>query len=102
MASIAAGTNTNQVTLPSLSFSATATSFHVYRGANPIQLLRIAENVAVAAQFTDTGATALLKGPPDYNFDHANFYWRLELQPEENVDIHSGGTVGNSALNMRL
>src|SRR5260370_19690531 len=53
MASIPAGTNTNQVTLPSLSFSATATSFRVYRGANPIQLLRIAENVAVAAQFTD-------------------------------------------------
>jgi hypothetical protein len=102
MATIPAGANTNQVTLLSLSFSAAATSFHVYRGTTPAQLLRIAENQTIAAQFSDTGATALLKGPPDYNFDHANFYWRLELQPEENVDIHSGTIVGNSALNMLL
>src|SRR5260370_26686650 len=98
MANIPAGANTNQVTLLSLSFSAAATSFQVYRGTTPAQLLRIAENHTLAAQFSDTGATALLKGPPDYNFDHANFYWRLELQPEENVNIHSGRTVGNSEL----
>jgi len=42
----------------------------------------------------------LLKGPPDYNYDHANFYWRLELQPPEPVNIHSGTTVGSSTLNM--
>ena len=100
MANVPATTNTNQVTLSSLSFSSSATGFHVYRGANPIQLLRIAENVAVAAQFTDAGATALLKGPPDYNYDHANFYWRLEFQPPETVDLHTGTTVGNSTLNM--
>ena len=100
MASVPAGANTNTITLPSLSFSAAATSFHVYRGTTPVQLLRIAENQPIAAEFMDVGATALLKGPPDYNFDHANFYWRFELQPEEKVDLHSSTTVGNSGLNM--
>lgn len=99
-ASVPAATNTNRVTLASLSFSSSATGFHVYRGANPSQLLRIAEDVAIAGQFVDAGARPLLKGPPDYNYDHANFYWRLELQPEERVDIHSPSTVGKSTLNM--
>ena len=100
MASIPAGANTNQVTLGSLSFSSAATSFHVYRGANPAQLLRIASNVAIAAQFTDSGLSPILQGPPDYNYDHANFYWRMELQPAETADIFSTTTVGNSTLNM--
>ena len=100
MASIPAGANTNEVTLGSLSFSTAARSFHVYRGANPAQLLRIASNVAIGSQFTDSGLSAILQGPPDYNYDHANFYWRLELQPAESVDIFSATTVGNSTLNM--
>jgi hypothetical protein len=100
MSTIPATTNTNQVTLVGLSFSSTATGFHVYRGTNPVQLLRIAENVPVAAQFTDSGAVSLLKGPPDYNYDHANFYWRLEMQPAEPVNIHSATTIGHSTLNM--
>ena len=41
-ATIPAGTNTNSVTLSGLSFSSDATRFHVYRGTNPSQLLRIA------------------------------------------------------------
>lgn len=95
-----AGTDTNQVTLGTLSFSRLTSGFHVYRGPNTAQLLRIADNVPVAATFTDPGATAELQGPPDYNYDHANFYWRLELQPEFSVNIHSANTVGNSSLNM--
>src|SRR6202022_5180205 len=78
----------------------TSTASHVYRGTNPVQLLRIAENVPVAAQFTDTGAVSLLKGPPDYNYDHANFYWRVELQPEVTVNMHSATTVGSNTLSM--
>jgi len=97
---IPAATNTNQVTLISLSLSSTATGFNVYRGTSPSQLLRIASNVAIAVQFVDSGATATLKGPPDYNFDHANFYWRFELQPPEAVNIQSANTIGNSTLNM--
>lgn len=102
MANIPAGANTNEVTLESLSFSSEATSFDVYRGPNPTQLLRVATNQSIATQFVDSGLTASLQGPPDYNYDHANFYWRLELQPPEPVDIHSATTVGNSTLNMAL
>lgn len=99
-AKIPAGTNTNEVTLTGLSFSAGTAGFHVYRGLNPVQMLRIASNVAVASTFTDAGAASQLEGPPDNNFDHANFYWRLELQPEVAVGIHSATTIGNSTLGM--
>jgi hypothetical protein len=99
-ASIPAATNTNLVTLRSLNLSSSARGFHVYRGANPSQLLRIAENAPVAAQFVDSGLPPALVGPPDYNYDHANFYWRLELQPEAKVDIHSTTSIGNASLNM--
>ena len=102
MANIPAGANTNEVTLVSLSFSSAATAFDVYRGPNPTQLLRIATNHSIAGQFVDSGLTASLQGPPDYNYDHANFYWRLELQPPEQVDIHSSITIGSSTLNMVL
>jgi hypothetical protein len=102
MANVPATTNTNQVTLVSLSFSSSAAAFDVYRGPNPTQILRIASNVAIAGQFVDSGLTASLQGPPDYNYDHANFYWRLELQPPEGVNISSASTIGNSALNMLL
>jgi len=98
--SVPAGTNTNQVTLGSLSFSQAAASFYVYRGMNPAQLLRIASNVTIAPQFSDTGYAASLQGPPDFNFDHANFYWRTEFQPAETVDIFSATTIGNSTLDM--
>lgn len=42
----------------------------------------------------------MLTGPPDANYDHANFYWRLELQPEVGVNIESATTIGNSTLGM--
>jgi hypothetical protein len=99
-ASIPAATNTNVVTLRSLSLSPSATGFDVYRGTNPSQLLRIASNSPVATQFVDSGLTPVLIGPPDYNYDHANFYWRLELQPEAVVDLHTPASIGNSTLNM--
>jgi len=100
MANVPAGTNTNQVTLVSLSFSQAATSFNVYRGPNPTQILRIASAVTIAGQFVDSGLTATLQGPADYNYDHANFYWRLELQPAEQANIYSLSTVGKSTLNL--
>ncbi len=101
-AKIPPGTNTNEVTLSGLSFSSTTAAFHVYRGPNPMQILRIASSVAVATTFTDTGATPELQGPPDNNYDHANFYWRIELQPEVVAEIHSALTIGNSTLGMLL
>ncbi len=102
LANIPAATNTNQVTLQSLSFSATAQAFNVYRGPNPSQLLRIESDQAIANTFTDSGAASQLTGPPDFNFDHANFYWRSELQPAEPVTVFSANTIGNGTLNMPI
>jgi hypothetical protein len=99
-ATVPAGVNTNQVTLPNLSFPASAASFNVYRGITPAQLLQIAGRVPIAGQYIDTGAAPTLVSPPDMNYDHANFYWRLELQPEEGVDTYSALTIGNSTLHM--
>ncbi len=93
-------TNTNAVTLGGFSFSSGTTGFSVYRGMNPFQLLRIAHNVPPASTFTDSGATADLVGPPDANYNHANFYWRLEQQPDTAADIHTATTIGQSTLGM--
>jgi hypothetical protein len=99
-AAIPAGTSMNAVTLPTLSFPPSAVSFNVYRGTTPSQLLQIASDLPIATMYTDVGATASLIGPPDPNYDHSNFYWRLELQPEETVDTFSALTIGNSTLGM--
>ncbi len=99
-ATIPSGTNTNTVTLSALSFSSAAATFNVYRGMNPAELLLIAASVAVAAAYRDSGATAELIGPPDPNYDHANFYWRMELQPEVGAGIVSATTIGNTTLGM--
>jgi hypothetical protein len=100
LASIPAGSHTNTVTLQNLSFSAAVAAFNVYRGPTPSNLLRIASNAAIAAQFTDTGLTPQLKGPPDANFDHANFYWRFVVRPSQRADIHSANTIGVSNAGM--
>ena len=100
-AKIPTGASTHSATLTSLSFSAGTAAFDVYRGSNPSQLLRIAAAQTVAGQFVDTGASSgELKGPPDENYDHANFYWRLELQPEIQGTIATANTIGNSTLQM--
>ncbi len=100
MAVIPSGLNTNSVSLTGFSFSPGTAGFNVYRGPNPYELLEIANNVALASSYTDTGVAATLTGPPDANYDHANFYWRLELQPEVGVNIESATTIGNSTLGM--
>src|SRR5580700_3391840 len=93
-------TNTNQVTLTGFSFSSGTAGFRVYRGLNPSQLLLIDSSTSVASSYTDSGGATQLVGPPDPNYDHANFYWRLELQPEEVVTTASATTIGNSTLGM--
>jgi hypothetical protein len=99
-ASIPAGGNTNSVIIDELSFSSGTNGFNVYRGPNPSELFRIASSQALSAQFTDTGLPEQLASPPDPNFDHANFYWRLELQPEYSATLHSPTSVGNGTLVM--
>jgi hypothetical protein len=99
-ATLPSTTNTNQVTLTGFSFSSSTAGFHVYRGLNPSQLLLIDTSTSIAASYTDSGAATELQGPPDPNYDHANFYWRLEMQPEEGVTTSSATTIGNSTLGM--
>lgn len=90
----------SSVTLSGLSFTPDTVTFNVYRGPTPSELFRIATGQVVAVQFIDTGLTDQLIAPPDPNFDHANFYWRMEDQPETAVTIFSANTVGNSTLQM--
>src|SRR5208283_720303 len=98
MASIASAGSS--VTLSGLSFAPGTSVFDVYRGSTPAELFRIVSQQALAAQFTDTGFADQLIAPPDSNFDHANFYWRMELQPESGVTLQSSTTVGNGSLQM--
>jgi len=88
------------VTLSGLSFAPGTATFNVYRGLTPAQFVRIASNQPLASQFTDNGLANQLVAPPDPNYDHANFYWRMELQPEVAVTVHSPTTVGNATLGM--
>ena len=90
------------VTLTGLSFASATTAFHVYRGSTPAQLLRIASDQPIACSFTDPGLVTELTPPADPNFDHANFYWRSEVQPEIGVTMHSATTIGNGTLQMAL
>jgi hypothetical protein len=100
LASIPAESNTNSVTLTGLSFDSSTVSFNVYRGPNPQQLGRIAASQALSATFTDTGLPAQVWAPPDPNFDHANFYWRTEMQPPYAATIATANTVGNGTAEM--
>jgi hypothetical protein len=88
------------VTSNNLRFDVRAVRFHVYRGASPAQLLRIASDIALASSFSDTGVQLSAAAPPDANYHHANFYWRLELQPEYASDVHGLSSIGNSGLGM--
>jgi len=99
-ASIPAGPSTNTVTLTGLSFPPVAATFRVYRGSSPAQLYLIASNESVATQFTDGGLANEISPPPDPNFDHANFYWRMEQQPEYPATTHDFLTIGNDTLEM--
>ncbi|HUB79158.1 MAG TPA: phage tail protein [Bryobacteraceae bacterium] len=92
----------SSVTLRGLSFQAATTAFNVYRGTSPADLMRIATAQAIATSFTDGGRATQLVPPPDPNFDHANFYWRSELQPEVAVTTHAPTMLGNTTLQMPI
>ena len=90
----------SQVTLSGLSFAPGSLAFDVYRGTMSDNLFRIATGQPLSAQFTDAGLAPQLIAPPDPSFDHANFYWRQELQPEFAAVLTSANTVGNATLEM--
>jgi hypothetical protein len=92
----------SSVTLAGLSFTAGTTAFNVYRGSSPANLLRVASGQSIATTFADGGLTDQLIPPPDPDFDHANFYWRSELQPEVAVTTHSPTMIGNATLQMAV
>lgn len=90
----------SKVTLENLSFAPGTSTFQVYRGSTPGELYRVASDQGLAATFVDSGLPKQLIAPPDPNFDHANFYWRMELQPEIAVTSHTSTSVGNGVLSM--
>lgn len=94
--------DSSSVVLSGLSFASGTATFNVYRGVTPSELFRIASAQPIAAQFTDTGLADQLYAPPDPNFDHANFYYRMESLPETAVSIFSTNTIGASSLHMGL
>lgn len=97
-----AGTSTNAVTIVNLSFPSTAASFHVYRGASPQMLYRIASSLPVSSSYTDTGAPYQPVGPPDASYDHANFYYRYQYTGQIPATIFSSNTVGWADLGASL
>ncbi len=99
-APIPEGGSTNRVTIEGLSFAPGTASFRVYRGRGPRQLYGIASNVPPASSFADAGLTAILAAPPDPNFDHAIFEWRLELHPETAAGIFGESTIGAGSLTL--
>ena len=102
LVTVAVADSGSAVTLTGLSFDAGTATFNVYRGASPAALSRIATSQPVTAQFTDAGLPPLAVAPPDPNFDHATFYWRMELVPEIAAGLYSANTAGNATLNMKV
>jgi hypothetical protein len=99
LAAVPQGPATNSVMLTGISLPANATRFNVYRGATPQMFYRIASSVAAAANsYTDIGAAPQPIGPPDPNFDHANFYYRFELAGPYRVTASTPTTISNSDM----
>jgi len=94
------GPNSYRVLLSGLTFPGEAVAFHVYRGKNTYQLLRIASNVALSSTFEDTGLPYLPLVPADDQFDHARFYWRFEWLPPTAATIYSANTIGSTILSL--
>jgi hypothetical protein len=92
--------DTNRVTLSGISLPPVAAGFNVYRGSTPGDLLLIAFADNRATSFVDDGKPVRAIRPPDASFNHANFYWRLELVPATPATIFSPQVVGNDSLQM--
>lgn len=99
-ATLPEATSTNRVVLTGISLAGGTAAVRVYRGASPLQLLRIAETAGPVGQFIDDGLEPALEPPPDANYDHANFHWRMELLPETQAVLHGEALIGNASLAM--
>jgi hypothetical protein len=94
LAAVPQGPATNSVMLTGISLPSNAVGFNVYRGATPQLFYRIATLVPA----TDIGAAPQPIGPPDPNFDHANFYYRFELAGPYRVTASTPTTISNSDM----
>lgn len=92
--------SSNSVRLNQLRFSSGTASFNVYRGETPGRLRRIAAQVTISSEYLDAGGTNELIGAPNPNYDHANFYWRLENQDEEFATTFSPTQIGSDQLSL--
>ena len=92
--------DTNRVTLTGLSFSSNSSGFNIYRGTSPQEMYRIATAAPLASSFSDAGLPADLPGPPDANYDHALFEWRLEMLPETAATSFDATSIGGSSLQL--
>jgi hypothetical protein len=101
-ATTAAGSNTSSVTIDGIGLPVGTASFHVYRGATPQLMFRMASNQSPAPFFIDTGFPLLTVLPPDPQFDHVNVSWRWELLPETSAASQSATTVGNPLLQLTV
>jgi hypothetical protein len=98
LAAIPQGPATNSVMLTGISLPVNAAGFNVYRGATPQLFYRIATSAPIATSYTDIGAAPQAIGPPDPNFDHANFYYRFELAGPYWVTASTPTTISNSDM----
>jgi hypothetical protein len=94
--------STLRVELTGISLPANEIAFNVYRGTAPGQLLRIASALSPANSFVDDGMSSQPIGPPDEYFDHANFYWRMEVQPPVSVSSATGNTITASGMSWAI
>lgn len=95
----------NAATITGLSFPQTTTSFNVYRGTTPQLLYRLATVSLVQAtstpngyEYQDGGAAPQAIGPPDPNFDHANFYFRNQYTPSYLPTTFTSNSIGNADM----
>jgi hypothetical protein len=100
-ATIPAGGNTNTITLCGISLPQGATGMNVYRGRSPQELLQVGANLPPGTSYIDNGAAGTMAPPPDANYDHANFYWRMELLGEQSAGIATATSIGNAQLQMQ-
>jgi Putative phage tail protein len=96
----------NAATITGLSFPTSTDSFHVYRGTNPQLLYRIgtvklaqASSTSTGYTYTDAGEALQPIGPPDSNFDHANFYYRGQYTPTYRATGATSNTIGSADMN---
>jgi len=88
------------VTLSGMWFPGGYRGFRLYRGDSPATLVSVAESDTLSTEVTDAGDTPMGDVPPDENYDHANFYSRMEIVPPVSVESSGPDWVSASAIGL--